>query len=142
MNIRDMLDSYVNAKKLLEINKANIQYLENLAIEELSLHSPVLSFIPKSITNTVTDSVFDSVMKKDILVDKYKAVIIEQEWRIGAVEAILYVQSDNDRKILELKHFQKKSNREIAEKIEGYHTKDSVRRGYKRILKNIEKMFE
>lgn len=141
LQIEEMLIRYKDALALLELNKARLHNIATEAVEELCLSAPILSDMPKSITNQFQSKTENAAINVSVLITMHRKIIQEQQYRISVVEGILKKLTTEEYRMVTQKYFEGKYWKEIA--AENGMDKNTARKIVKyTILPKLQKLLE
>ncbi|WP_346896093.1 sigma factor-like helix-turn-helix DNA-binding protein [Clostridium sp. UBA7503] len=133
--IETMLYNFNQTKAEIKNIKLDIELLEN----EYDDGSGVNYVEKTGKTNKITSTVENMIIRKEAEINRLNYAIKVKEAEIKKIENALEILTDRERSIIEMRYFQKESNRNISAKL--YITEEYVSAIKSKAIKSLANIF-
>lgn len=133
--IETMLYNFNQTKAEIKNIKLDIELLENEYDDGIGVN-----YVEKTgKTNKITSTVENMIIRKEAQINRLNYAIKVKEAKIKKIENALEILTDRERSIIEMRYFQKESNRNISAKL--YITEEYVSAIKSKAIKSLVNIF-
>lgn len=133
--IETMLYNFNQTKVEIKNIKLDIELLENEYDDGIGIN-----YVEKTgKTNKITSAVENMIIRKEAQINRLNYAMKVKEAEIKKIENALEILTDRERSIIEMRYFQKESNRNISAKL--YITEEYVSSIKSKAIKSLANIF-